>query len=382
MRVGILGGGQLGLMLAESIQHLGHQALVYERDADSPCHQRLASVTTGTLEDTPRLQSFLQQVDVVTFDSENIPAAPLEPFAAKLFPSLQVLQTCQDRLAEKRFLSANGFSPVDFAWVDEGAPVLATAEKLGFPCVAKTIRGGYDGKGQTRLNGYEDAVRYDRKRQTLDSAPALVLESFVELLAEVSCVVARDASGAIWPFPVFENIHRNHILDFTLVPARLEQNHQTQALTMAGDIAQALQVVGLLTVEFFLAKSADRTPKLLVNELAPRTHNSGHVTRAACQLSQFDALARILTGTPMCRPTLRTGGYCMGQLLGDLWPSVAGALEATPLVQSSQLSELYLYGKTEARPGRKMGHFIVEAGCGDDALNVAQQLRNTVPSPK
>ncbi len=383
MRVGILGGGQLGLMLAESVQHLGHQALVYERDADSPCHQRLAQVTTGTLEDTPRLHAFLQKVDVVTFDSENIPAAPLEPFASKLFPSLRVLQTCQDRLAEKRFLSENGFSPVDFAVVEEGAPVLPVAKKLGFPCVAKTIRGGYDGKGQTRLNSPADAARLDVTRQAPDSAPMLVLEAFVELQTELSCVVAREASGDIWPFPVFENVHQNHILDFTLVPARIEPHYQAQALAIASDIAKSLRVVGLLTVEFFLAKGADQKMSLFVNELAPRTHNSGHATRAACQLSQFDALARILTETPMCKPTLRAGGYCMGQLLGELWPKDAGAaLNSMALRQFPQLSELYLYGKTQARPGRKMGHFIVEASSADDALAVAKQLRNGLSAPK
>ncbi len=382
MRVGILGGGQLGLMLAESVAHLGHHPLVFERDSNSPCHQRLANTVTGHIENQSQLAAFCQHVDVVTFDTENIPALGLVEQAAKLRPSLAVLECCQDRVKEKTFLRDHHFHPVDFRVVEKPEQLPQATQALGFPCVAKTIRGGYDGKGQTLLNGPQD-VDSLLERSTAPFSP-LLLEAFVSLQAEVSCIVARDARGQLFPFPVFENLHRAHILDFTLVPARIAKEISSAATSTACEIAETLGVVGLLTVEFFVAGENGGSPRLYVNELAPRPHNSGHVTRSACSLSQFDALARILTETPMVAPQLRPGGHCMGQLLGEVWHAQGradGLLDLAALQHSTALNEVYLYGKRESPLGRKMGHFLVQAETADNALRSAQEFRSRLTTP-
>jgi 5-(carboxyamino)imidazole ribonucleotide synthase len=376
MRVGILGGGQLGLMLAESVTHLGHVAHVYDRDPRSPCHQRLAQVTTGDIENTEQLARFFSQVDVVTFDSENISAKGLEPYAHKVKPSLEVLKICQDRVLEKTFLRDGGFRPVAFRVVESADALELAVTALGFPCVAKTVRGGYDGKGQTVVRSADDVKSL---RVSLEAHPrTLLLEAFVTLVTELSCIVARTALGQTFAFPVFENLHREQVLDFTLVPARTGADIVSQAEAIAITIAGALEVVGVLTVEFFVVRNDSGSLELFVNELAPRTHNSGHVTRACCNVSQFDALARILTNTPLTPFTLRPGGHCMGQLLGNVWLSqglTGNSLGLSAAANFPSLQEVYLYGKHEARLGRKMGHFLVEAENCDAALSQARSFR-------
>jgi 5-(carboxyamino)imidazole ribonucleotide synthase len=377
-RVGILGGGQLGLMLAESLDRLSQPVTVLEPDTDSPCAQRRSQVLTAPLSDAAALADFFSRVDVATFDSENVPAAPLQPYARKLIPSLQVLEVSQHRAREKLFLRDHGFRPVDFAVVSPGDDVRTAARAFGFPCIAKSALGGYDGKGQFRLRSEAD----------LASLPAnppggWVLEEVLTLEVEVSCLVARDAHGTI-SFPVFENVHTDHILDLTVLPARVAQTWQDEARQVAMGIADALALHGLLTVEFFIGAGRDGARRLFVNELAPRVHNSGHVTRQACTLSQFDALARILAGVPVAQPELHRGAWCMGQLLGEVWLAqgrTGGELGLSAWRDFPDVLDVYVYGKREARKGRKMGHFVVHADTPERALDRARAFRVALSRP-
>lgn len=376
--VGILGGGQLGLMLAESLDRLGQGVVVLEADADSPCAQRRSNVLAAKPTDAAALKDFFGRVSIATFDSENTPAPPLAPYAAQLAPSLRVLEVTQDRAKEKTFLRRAGFRTVQFAVVAPGQDVKAAARAFGLPCIAKSVLGGYDGKGQFRL----------RTEGEVDALPASapggwVLEEVLALEGEVSCIVARDATSAV-TFPIFENLHEHHVLDLTVVPARVEQALQDEARRVAEGIASALGLVGLLTVEFFIGAGRDGARRLYVNELAPRVHNSGHVTRQACTVSQFDALARILAGVPVVQPEVHRGAWCMGQLLGDVWLAQGrsgGELDLSAWKDFPDVVDVYLYGKREARKARKMGHYVVHADTPERAMERARLFRQRLMAP-
>ncbi len=367
LRVGILGGGQLGLMLSESLFHLGADVTVLEKDPDAPCARRLAGVMKRPYDDAKALEELFAKCDAVTFDSENVPSQPLEPHAHKLKPSLDVLRISQHRALEKRFLKDHGFPTVEHVVVAEGEDINAAAGLFGFPCIVKTVLGGYDGKGQRVLSG---------PASDLGAGPA-VLEEKLALRTEVSCIVARG-SGHDECFEVFENLHHEHILDFTLLPARVDAKLQAEAKEVARAIAKALNVEGLLTVEFFIGQGRTGGVKLYVNELAPRTHNSGHVTREACSSSQFDALARILCGLPPPKPSLNPGCWVMGQLLGDIWLAQGlkgGPLDLSALRDFPDVVEVYTYGKRDARTKRKMGHYVVRGDSIESALARARAFR-------
>lgn len=370
--VGILGGGQLGLMLAESLDRLAQDVVILEADPDAPCARRRAHVIPRGLTDAPGLAELFSRASVVTFDTENVPAAGLGPYAAQLAPSLRVLEVCQDRAKEKTFLAAQGFRPVHFRVVPPFADVRAAVREFGLPCIAKSVLGGYDGKGQVRL-----ATAADVDAMPADAPGGWVLEEVLALELEVSCVVARDGQHTV-SFPVFENLHAQHVLDFTVLPARLDQALQDEVRRVAEAIAAALDVRGLLTAEFFVGRGRDGERRVFVNELAPRVHNSGHVTRQACTVSQFDALARILAGVPVVRPELHRGAWCMGQLLGDVWLAqgrAGGALDLSAWADFPDVVDVYLYGKREARSRRKMGHFVVHADTPERALERARLFR-------
>ena len=371
-RVGILGGGQLGLMVAESLDRLGQDVVVLEADPDSPCAQRRSNVIRASPTDPAALATFFARVDIATFDSENTPAPPLVPYAAKLAPSLRVLEITQDRAKEKSFIRDAGFRTVKFEVVPAEGDVKAAARAFGLPCIAKSVLGGYDGKGQHRLT-----TNADVNELPLTAPGGWVLEEVLELESEVSCLVARDAKSAV-TFPIFENLHAHHILDLTVVPARIEPLLQDEARKVADGLAKALGLVGLLTVEFFIGVGRDGVRRLYVNELAPRVHNSGHVTRQACTVSQFDALARILAGVPVVQPEVHRGAWCMGQLLGEVWLAqgrTGGALDLTAWKDFPDVVDVYLYGKREARPHRKMGHFVVHADTPERAMERAGLFR-------
>jgi 5-(carboxyamino)imidazole ribonucleotide synthase len=365
-------------MVAQAVHQLGHETRVLEPDEGAPCAVRLAHVMREPLDDPGALEQFFAQVDVATFDSENIPAGPLQPWAPKLRPSWQVLHTTQDRRREKAFLATGGFMPVQHVVVEPHASLAEAIAQFGYPCIVKTAQLGYDGKGQSRVTTEAQAQALE-----LTSAHGWVLEEVLELEAEVSCLVARSETGEAVAFPLFENVHQHHVLDLTVVPARIDADLQRQARERAMALAQALGVVGLLTVEYFIGRGRDGVRRLYVNELAPRVHNSGHVTRRACNVSQFDLLARVLVGAPLVSPTLRPGGFAMGQLLGDVWLAQrreGGALNFSAWAARPEIEEVFLYGKTEARRGRKMGHFTVQAPSADAAAASVLSLRALLTS--
>ncbi len=341
--IGIVGGGQLGRMAALAAARLGYRCHILTPERDSPAEQVAAAVTHGDYEDPVVLRAFAEAVDVITFEFENISAAGLELLAAlrPVRPAPLVLRISQDRLAEKKFVSRAGIATAPFASVESFTELRAGVARLGFPAILKTTRLGYDGKGQALLRGPADL---EAAFARLAPKP-FVLEGFVDFFCEISVVVARGADRAMTAFDVVQNHHRAHILDLTLAPAPIARAIAADATATARRIAEALDLVGLLAVEMFV----DRTGQVVVNELAPRPHNSGHWTIDACPASQFELHIRAIAGLPL-PPAIRHSDAVMKNLVGPaetaLWPAIL----ATPGLIG------HLYGKREARPGRKMGH--------------------------
>lgn len=340
--VGILGGGQLARMLSLAAARLGINCHIYAPEADSPAFAVAARRTVAAYDDVRALEAFAASVDVVTYEFENVPgetAAVLDALVP-VAPGVQALRTAQDRIAEKTFISGLGIPVAPFAEVEDVASLEAAIARIGRPAVLKTRRFGYDGKGQTKIYAATDpaAAFADIGRQ-----PA-ILEGFVSFETEISVIAARSWSGEIAVYDVPENHHENHILKTSTVPARISPAVAEQARAFGGRIIAALEYVGVIGVEMFVAGDG-----VTVNEIAPRVHNSGHWTMDGCHVSQFEQHIRAICGWPLGSPER----YCdvvMTNLLGDeinRWPELA----AEPDVH------LHLYGKAEARPGRKMGHF-------------------------
>ncbi|MCC6644915.1 MAG: 5-(carboxyamino)imidazole ribonucleotide synthase [Polyangiaceae bacterium] len=387
-RVGILGGGQLGMMLAGSLYKLGADVALYDPDPHAPARRRYAHVTTAAWTDRAALARFFSEVDVVTYEFENVDATVITELAGSIpfRPGLSVLTTTQDRLAEKRLCRAHGLPHARFEAASCADELREVGRAFGLPFIVKTARGGYDGKGQARV---VDEASLDRAAAQLfaDGAArrSLILEEIVPFTMEASCIVARDAAGRAEVFPVFENHHERHVLDWTLVPARLPPAVADAAREIALDAARAMDVVGLLTTELFVAQAGagGRTVgehAIFVNEFAPRPHNSGHVTRTATTLSQFDALARILCELPLSSPRLlNDGAFVMGNLLGDLWlERGAPHLAFEEWARHPEVLDVVLYGKHEARPGRKMGHFVAHAPDPSQAIDAVAAFRRAL----
>jgi 5-(carboxyamino)imidazole ribonucleotide synthase len=341
--IGIIGGGQLGRMSAMAAARLGFRCHILTPEPDSPAAQVSAACTLGDYEDPAALRRFAEAVDVITFEFENVSAAGLDLLASlrPVHPSPAVLRISQDRVLEKSFLADAGVPTAPWRAVDTQSELHAAVEALGLPAVLKTTRLGYDGKGQAVLR---DPADVEAAWAMLDPKP-LILEAFITFSCEISVIVARGADGAGTVFDVMENRHRAGILDLTLAPARVTPATVAAAQRVAWRVADRLELVGLLAVEMFV----DSSGRVLANELAPRPHNSGHWTIDACPASQFELHVRAVTGLPL-PPGRRHADAVMKNLVGPeemaLWPQIV----ATPGLMP------HLYGKTEARPGRKMGH--------------------------
>ena len=341
--IGIVGGGQLGRMTALAAARLGYRSHILTPEADSPAEQVAAGATHGDFEDRQVLRTFASAVDVITFEFENISAEGLDLLASlkPVRPSPAILRTTQDRIAEKSFVNAAGAATAPWIAVETMADLNEAAERLGFPCVLKTTRLGYDGKGQALLRTPADLVPAFESLEP----KRFILEGFVDFAAEISVVVARGSDGAVAAFDTVENRHREHILDLTLAPAPIAEALAVEAQAIARRVAVALDLVGLLAVEMFV----DSVGRVLVNELAPRPHNSGHWTIDACPASQFELHVRAVAGLPL-PPAARHSDAVMKNLIGPeeaaLWPTILATPGLIP----------HLYGKAEARPGRKMGH--------------------------
>jgi len=397
-RVGILGGGQLGTMLASAVHDLGGLVTVFDPDPAAPACLRFRDVINAPWTDAEALERLFRESDVVTYEFEHIEtqalrrvlerrgAAPI----ADLAPSASVLETAQDRAREKDFLRSSGLPHVDYAVVHGRDGLLATARSFGFPLIVKTARGGYDGKGQY-LVASEDELEAVAAR--LPPGVPYVLEEVLDLALEASCIVGRSPDGVERAFPVFENVHAGHILDVTLFPARVPEELATTLQRLALDAARALDVTGLLTTEFFVTKRPAARSRgiaaggltVYVNELAPRPHNSGHVTRTACHTSQFQLLARILLGLPLGpAPSLvGPGAFCMGNLLGDVWLAQCRRdLDLSTLASHPDVVEVVLYGKREAQARRKMGHFVTRGDDAERAAAAARAFRASLLTPR
>ena len=342
--IGILGGGQLGRMLSLAASRLGMRTHIFCPDPDSPAFEVTPHKTMAAYDDLAALAAFADAVDVITYEFENVPAATAEFLAARkpLRPGANALAISQDRLAEKTFLASKNIPVADHRAVETLAELEAAIEALGLPAVLKTTRLGYDGKGQRVLR---DRAHAAAAFAALDPKP-LVLEAFVPFDKEISVVVARNAGGEVRSFDAAENVHTNHILHTSTVPADIASGVEKHAAMLAKVIVVALDYVGVLGVEFFVVPGADR-PSLIVNEIAPRVHNSGHWTEAVCLTDQFEQHIRAVLGWPLGDPA-RMADVVMTNLIGNDVATLPAALDGN--------SQPHLYGKAEARPGRKMGH--------------------------
>jgi 5-(carboxyamino)imidazole ribonucleotide synthase len=338
--IGILGGGQLGRMLSVAAARLGIKTHIFEPSANPPAGDVAHHVTTAAYDDHVALTAFAQSVDVITYEFENIPAEALDVIEAlrPVHPNRRALATSQDRMTEKAFLNGLGLATAPFANVENLDDLVKAIDQIGVPSILKTRRFGYDGKGQSRLTADTDPAA---AWAGMADAPS-VLEGFIEFTHEVSVVATRTADGAISCFDPGENVHRDGILHTTTVPARLSPAQRTDAVLLAAKILNELEYVGVLGVELFV------TPRgLIVNEIAPRVHNSGHWTQNGCVTDQFEQHIRAVAGWPLGDGS-RHSNVEMENLIGDdvdRIPEIAGTATA-----------IHLYGKADVKAGRKMGH--------------------------
>jgi 5-(carboxyamino)imidazole ribonucleotide synthase len=349
--IGILGGGQLGRMLALAAARLGLRCQVFSPDPDSPAFDVVQNATCAEYADVEALELFANDVDVITYEFENVPAAAAMILAARrpVLPGQKVLETTQDRLAEKDFVKRLGIGTADYADVSSTSSLRTALAAIGFPAVLKTRRFGYDGKGQAMLRDGDDL---DRVWDDLGTRSA-ILEAFVPFEREISVIAARGADGQVECFDVTENEHRDHILKISRAPAAIPEETAAQARAIAARIATALDYIGVLAVEMFVLSGLGE-PRVLVNEIAPRVHNSGHWTLDGASISQFEQHIRAIAGWPLGKP-VRHGPVTMTNLIGDeindypRWMTVPGAT-------------VHIYGKGAPRPGRKMGHVTQVGG--------------------
>ena len=338
--IGILGGGQLGRMLAVAAARLGFKTCIFEPGGDCPASHVANYHFQKPYDDLDALKQFAQSVDVITYEFENIPTSALDALEAikPIHPNRKALATSQDRLTEKDFLTGLGLKTAPYADVLDAASLDAAIRRIGTPAILKTRRMGYDGKGQSRLMSPEDAAK---ALADMNGAPA-ILEGFVDFTHEVSVIAARGLDGAVSCYDPGENVHTDGILSTTTVPANLTSSQRTDAVLLAAQILNALDYVGVLGVELFV------TPQgLIVNEIAPRVHNSGHWTQNGCTICQFEQHIRAIAGWPLGDGS-RHSNVIMENLIGDDVARIPDIAQTTDAI--------HLYGKADAKPGRKMGH--------------------------
>ena len=366
--IGVFGSGQLGRMFAIEARKMGYRVHTYSPDSDTPTGQVADIETSESYHELDAVRSFARSVDVVTFEFENVPSAAVDAAAefVAVHPRGDILHTTQNRLREKTFLADNGFPVTPFRRISVIENLYHGLDDLGSPAILKTAGFGYDGKGQSKISARGDI---EPAFAALKGEEA-ILEAFVEFEKEVSVVCARGEDGGFASFGVIENSHSNHILDISFAPAAISSNVHTEAIEIARSIAKKLDYVGTLCVEFFLTKDE----KLLVNELAPRPHNSGHLTFDACVTSQFEQQLRAVCGLPLGSTEFYRPA-AMANLLGDVWqngePNWSKALEHPGV-------SLHLYGKSEPRAGRKMGHITALAESIEDAVRSVRDARTAL----
>ena len=369
--VGVLGGGQLGRMLTLAARRMGYRVHVYSPDTDSPAGRISNREWAAPYDDLEAVREFARSVGVVTLEFENIPSGTVAELSAlkPVRPGLRALRTTQNRLREKEFLRGAGFPVAAFRAVPNRASLDAAIREVGVPAVLKTAGFGYDGKGQTGIPTAEGA---DAAWEALGDEA--VLEAWVDFEMELSVVAARALDGSFAHYGAVRNTHDRHILDLTVAPANVSPEVETEAVEIAAGIFEALEIVGTACVEFFLTGG----DKLLVNEIAPRPHNSGHWTIEGAATSQFEQQLRAVCGLPL-GSTHRAEPAAMANLLGDLWTTGEPDWPAALAVPNTSL---HLYGKKEPRPGRKMGHITARAPTPEEATRKALEARESLTNRK
>jgi 5-(carboxyamino)imidazole ribonucleotide synthase len=344
--IGILGAGQLGRMLAIAALKVGLRCHIFAPEPEAPAHDAASARTIAAYDDEDALRRFAAAVDVITFEFENVPTASVEYLSAlkPVRPGARALMLTQDRLVEKNFLKNLGLETAPFIGVEDSGALLRAVSELGRPAILKTRRFGYDGKGQALIREGSNVPALHR---TLGGGP-MILEGFIVFEREVSVIAARSLEGAIVAYDLCENEHERHILARTRVPARVGAALELDAKAIAARVLEGLDYVGVVGVELFVARRTDGAERLIVNEIAPRVHNSGHWTIEGAQTSQFEQHIRAISGWPLGSP-LRRGEIEMHNLIGE------DAEEWRDILAQPDLS-LHLYGKLETRIGRKMGH--------------------------
>ena len=364
--LGMLGGGQLGRLFTMAAMSMGYKVVVLEPDPHSPAAQFADEHIIAEYDDISALEKLAKACDAITTEFENIPASVLNKLSetCPVHPSANALEKAQDRIVEKAFILSCGLLPVPYAVLESKSDFAKAKDTLSFPAILKTARFGYDGKGQQTVKTSDDI---ESAFLQANQVPC-VLEQFIDLDCEISVILGRNEKGDSQCLPVSENIHKEGILYQSLVPARVADNIVQAAQAAAIRIADKLEYVGVLAVEFFVTKQGE----LLVNEMAPRTHNSGHYSVDACVTSQFEQQVRMICGLPFGDVSLLSS-VVMTNMLGDLW----GENNEPPQWQNlleSQSSKLHLYGKKEARKGRKMGHYCTLAENIEDAKLEADRI--------
>lgn len=369
--LGMLGGGQLGRMFTDAAHALGYRVHVFCPEADCPAAQVADEHTNAAYDDLEAIGRFAASVTVVTYEFENVPAATAAACAAHapVRPGENVLRIAQDRIREKNTLREHGVPVASFAPVKNEDDLHQATQTIGLPGVLKTSGGGYDGKGQRILRSTADLTY---AWEDLGRVPC-VYEALVDFEQEVSVVAARSLDGDVQCFGPIANTHRNHILDVSVVPSGAPADVENEAVRIATQVMNDLDVVGVLCVEFFQTRNAPGRPaQMLVNELAPRPHNSGHLTIEAFNASQFEQQVRAVCGLPLATIE-RQGPAAMANLLGDLWPNGTGEPDWSAI--KAEGLHLHLYGKTAARPGRKMGHLTALARTSHEAIRDVVEAR-------
>lgn len=357
LTIGIIGGGQLGRMTAQAAQSLGYKTVIFADKSESPAVQATNASIIANYDDQAALQKFAALIDVATFEFENIPAASVEFLSTlkPVYPSAEVLKITQHRILEKSFLNQIGVATAEFIAVENLENLLEGLKKFG-KAVLKTATMGYDGKGQFVLENETSAreawekISAGSAANVSAAAPQLILEKFCPFASEISVIVARSINGEIACYEPLTNIHKNAILDQSIYPAKISEEAKKQAQDIAVKIVRDLNLTGVLAVEFFVMDENGKE-KLLVNELAPRPHNSGHFSMNAAITSQFEQLIRAITDLPLGSSSFHSQGF-MKNLIGDEINDLEEFL-------NDKNAKIHLYGKAEAKPGRKMGHVNV-----------------------
>ncbi len=359
--LGVLGGGQLGRMFCVAARTMGYKTVILDPDPASPAGHIADQHIKAGYEDEQALDQLAQACDAITTEFENVPANSLNYLAAKkpVYPSASSVEIAQNRVREKEFARQAGLEPAPFAAITASSELDAAIQSIGLPCILKTSTMGYDGKGQFVIESLQQAVdAFD----SMHGVPC-VLEKKLDLKLEISALLARNADGVVSVYPPAENEHRNGVLHKSIVPARVSVELAKQAQQKAQMLAEALDYVGVLAVEFFITQD----DQLIFNEMAPRPHNSGHYTKDAAVTSQFEQQIRVMCGLLPGDARL-ISPVVMINMLGDLWAP------DWQLLLDQPAAKLHLYGKQEARPGRKMGHFNVLAGDIESAIQAADQI--------